>query len=196
MQQSKGKSIPTCSYHGDYERKWVLQGGIKQVIISSNPFENLLRLYCTSVDLLHGLVGRLTLIFKADLPSPPPWLMDGPTIDGCISIKQSHPWWMNMSFINGASPHEVLSFFAQCIYPSARDWLTMEVIQSAIMTSSLINLPLTMGQPWLQFGRSTHTQPRMGKCVRHQEGLLLSLWDHGKVFHSGNSATQLTPAFQ
>lgn len=52
---------------------------------------------------------------------------------------------MKMSFINRASPHEVLSFFIQRIYPSAKDWLTMEVIQSAIMTSSLINLPLAKG---------------------------------------------------
>ena len=104
-------------------------------------------------------------VLDFDLQSWPPfspWLMDRPTIDACISIKQSHLWWMNMSFISRASPHEVLSFFTQQIYPSAKDWLTMEVIQSAIMTSSLINLPLAKGQPCLQFGMCTRSHTHMG----------------------------------
>lgn len=63
---------------------------------------------------------------------------------------------MNMSFINRASPHEVLSFFTQPIYPSAKDWLTMDAVQSAIMTSSLINLPLAEREPYLQFSPHTH----------------------------------------
>lgn len=94
---------------------------------------------------------------------------------------------MNMSFINRASPHEVLSFFTQPIYPSAKDWLTMDVIQSAIMTSSLINLPLAEGEPCLQFA-AAHTRGNAltpahgGNCVSCQQALFLSLWDHGKVF--------------
>lgn len=88
---------------------------------------------------------------------------------------------MNMSFINRASPHEVLSFFTQPIYPSAKDWLTMDGIQSAIMTSSLINLPHAKGEPGLQFGPRTHTHAEATVSVisRH---FFSSLWDHGKVF--------------
>lgn len=58
----------------DNGAKWVLLSGIGQIIISLHPFENLLHLYFTFVDLLHGLVGYLTLIFKADLLS---LLIDG-----------------------------------------------------------------------------------------------------------------------
>lgn len=54
--------------------KRTVQGGVKQVIVSVHPFENPLCLYCISVDLQYGLVGCLTLIFKADLPS---LLIDG-----------------------------------------------------------------------------------------------------------------------
>ncbi len=64
---------------------------------------------------------------------------------------------MNMSFINRASPHEVLSFFTQPIYPSAKDWLSMDLIQSAIMTSSLINLPLAGGELGFQCAVREHT---------------------------------------
>lgn len=81
-------------------------------------------------------------LWSSKLTSLLPWLMDGAAIDGRVSIKPSHPGdeW-KMSFISRASPHEVLSFFIQPIHPSAKDWLTMDTIQSAIMTSSLINPP-------------------------------------------------------
>lgn len=64
---------------------------------------------------------------------------------------------MNMPSINRASHHEVLSIFTKCIHPSAKDWLTMDVIQSAIMTSPLINLPLAKGDLYLAFHTRTHT---------------------------------------
>lgn len=63
----------------------------------------------------------------------------------------------------------------------------MDVIQSAIMTSSLINLPLAEGEPCLQFAaahtrRNALTPAHGGNCVSCQQALFLSLWDHGKVF--------------
>lgn len=96
---------------------------------------------------------------------------------------------MNMSFINCASPHEVLSFFTQRIYPSAKDWLTMEVIQSAIITSSLINPPLARRQPSLQFGTHTHTPSERCVCLLSAGTFLFSnYWDHGKIFSDRNGA--------
>lgn len=127
-------------------------------------------------------------LWSSKLTSPPSWLMDRPTIDARVSIKQSRPWWMNMSFINRASPHEVLSFFTQPIHPSAKDWLTMNVVQSAIMTSSLINLTPTSPRekPGFRFYAfcffflPTHTRARpVGKCVRYQRAPFYSRFGSG-----------------
>lgn len=56
----------------------------------------------------------------------------------------------------------------------------MDVIQSAIMTSSLINLPRAMGKPGLWFGPRTHmhTEAAVAGISRH---CVSGLWDHGKV---------------
>lgn len=97
---------------------------------------------------------------------------------------------MNMSFISRASPHEVLSFLTQRIHPSAKDWLTMDVIQSAIMTSSLINL--TLANPAYSLAHTltcTHTHAHWDNRVGYQQVLFLSLWDHGNVFCHSNSVT-------
>lgn len=158
--------------------KWTVQGGIKQVIVSVHPFEKPLGLYCTSARLPYGRVGCLTLIFKADLPLRPDWWIGPPR----IHQAELGPWWMNMSFINRASPHEVSSFFTQPIYPSARDWLTMSSVQSAIMTSSLINLnpppPQSMpgenlAEVFFFFG-PVHV-PVGYNCIRYLQALFLVL---------------------
>lgn len=146
-------------------------------------------------------------LWSSKLTSPPSWLMDRPTIDAGVSIKQSRPWWMNMSFINRASPHEVLSFFTQPIYPSAKDWLTMNVVQSAIMTSSLINLTphFAEGETWLTlfvvlcflffFLAHAHMCTPGGETVSVSSGhfFFFSFWlrDHGKVFFATVMASPL-----
>lgn len=58
----------------------------------------------------------------------------------------------------------------------------MDVIQSAIMTSSLINLPRAMGKPGLWSGPRTHmhTEAAVSVISRH---CVSGLWDHGKVSH-------------
>ena len=61
----------------------------------------------------------------------------------------------------------------------------MDVIQSAIMTSSLINLPLAKGAHGFTVWRahtstSTHTHTHL--CQLSAGTLSPSLWDHGKVF--------------
>lgn len=89
---------------------------------------------------------------------------------------------MNMSFISHASPHEVLSFFTQSIHPWAKDWLTVDVIQSAIMTSSLINL--TLANPAYSLAHA-HTCTLTAVSVISR----CFFWDHGKVFCHINGVT-------
>lgn len=66
----------------------------------------------------------------------------------------------------------------------------MDVIQSAIMTSSLINLPRAEGEPGLQFGPRTHMHAEATVSVISEYFFFFfRLWDHGKVFSRSNGVT-------
>lgn len=186
--EEKGSSIPMSSYHRDYERKWVLQSGIKQVIISSQPFENLLGLYCTSALIPHGLFRRLTLIFKADLPLP---LIDGWVHHWCLHIHQAKLPVMNESVLYQPCItswrivcfHPVYLSFSQRLINHGGDSVSNYDLFANQSTSSQGTALLTV---WHMHSHTlththTHTQESVS-TIRHWSALLS--WIMGKSLAS------------